>query len=704
VSFFVVAPLAAQTTDFGRSKMTMAQKSFATRRVCVFFLHLCWVATLWAQGPVILTADGQTDTYTLINNKLGAGPETPDCSHTAFGPHVTQALDNDLARNVFVFHIHVTPDNDRCVAFDRQRVEIKSDGSSPAYVKAFLGDTVNYTWKFKLDAAFQPSTHFTHIHQIKAGDGSDADAPLITLTPRKASPDVLEIIHSTGTSPGVNLGTVKSTPLAPFLGIWVEATERITFGSSGFGSTGSYSLTLRRLSDGAVLLSYSNNNIDLWRTAATFCRPKWGIYRSLLAPTDLRDEDVFFGNYCLAKGSDDCSTNFTIAAAPSTQTVTVGNDATYTVTVTPINVFAGNVGLSVGGLPPGATASFNPAVINLGSGTSTLTISSLTAVGSYPLTITGTYASLNHSSPVTLVVNPTATTTAVTSNHNPSGFAQTVTLTATVSPAGATGSVQFKDGSNNLGSAQALGGGTAALTTSSLAVAAHSITAVYSGDASFQGSTSAPLSQTVNQAATGAALALTAGSNPSPFGQSLTFTATISPQFGGIATGTVTFKEGSTPLGTGTLSSNTATFNTSSLAVGTHSLVASYAGDGNFTASASAPLAEVITSTGTGSSTTTQLGAPAQIYFHQKTPVTLTVTVSAASGTPAGDVVLLEGSTPLSNPEPLVSGSVSIPPFATGLLRPGMHNVKAVYLGNGSFDGSESATQPVNVSPQPSLR
>ncbi|HLQ49982.1 MAG TPA: Ig-like domain-containing protein [Terriglobales bacterium] len=674
--------------------MTIAQKNFRTKHLFVFLALLCCACGLLAQGPVILTADGQTDTYTLINNKLGAGPETPDCSHPAFGPHVTQAFDNGLARNVFVFHIHVTPDNDRCIAFDRQRVEIKSDGASPAYVKAFLGDTVNYTWKFKLDAAFQPSTSFTHIHQIKAGDG-DSAAPIMTITPRKGSPNLLQIIHIDST--GVTT-VVTNTPLSPFLGVWVEASEKITFGSNG-----SYSLTLKRVSDGAALLTYSNNNIDLWRTGTTFCRPKWGIYRSLNNPQDLRDEDVLFGNYCLAKGADDCSTDFTIAAAPGTQTVTAGNNATYTVTVNPINIFAGNVGLSVSGLPPGASATFNPSAINIGSGSSTLTISNLTAVGSYPLSIKGTYASLSHSSPVTLVVNPTATTTAISSNHNPSVFGQAVTLTATVSPAGATGNVQFKDGSNNLGAPSTLGNGTATFITPSLSVGAYDVTAVYSGDANFQGSTSPSLSQTVNPAGTSTALALTAGSNPSALGQSLTFTATVSEQFGGAPSGTVTFKDGNTTLGTGTLNSNTATLSTSSLPVGTHSIVAIYGGDGNFASSTSPSLAEVVTSAGTGTSTSTQLSAPAQIYFHQKTPVVLTVTVTASS-TPTGDVILLEGSTQLSSQVPLVNGSATIPPLQTGLLHPGMHVVKAVYLGNGSFDGSESTPQTVNVSPQPKPR
>jgi hypothetical protein len=55
-----------------------------------------------------------------------------------------------------------------------------------------------------------------------------------------------------------------------------------------------------------VLLSYSNNNIDLWRDAATFCRPKWGIYRSLNNVSYLRDEEVKFADFCIAEGSAVC--------------------------------------------------------------------------------------------------------------------------------------------------------------------------------------------------------------------------------------------------------------------------------------------------------------------------------------------------------------------------------------------------------------
>jgi hypothetical protein len=246
----------------------------------------------------MLVADGSSDAYTLINGVLGGDAvESPDCAHPAFGPHITQAFDAALAKSVFVFHAHVTPDNDRCIAFDRQRIEIKTYGPSPDYLKAFLGDTTTYRWRFKLDAGFQPSANFTHIHQLKAGDG-DADAPIITITPRAGTPERLQLIHvdSRGTST-----TVASTDLAAFKGTWVEAYERVRWDTHG-----SYSVQVRRLSDGAVLFAYGNADIDLWRAGTTFSRPKWGIYRSLNNLAALRDEQVRFDRFCLAKGADDC--------------------------------------------------------------------------------------------------------------------------------------------------------------------------------------------------------------------------------------------------------------------------------------------------------------------------------------------------------------------------------------------------------------
>jgi len=683
--------------------VTILALKIRRQQVLVFLGLLCCVSVVLAQGPVLLTADGQTDTYTLISNKLGAGPETPDCSHLAFGPHITQAFDSTLGRNVFVFHIHVTPDNDRCMAFDRQRVEIKTEGPSPAYVKAFLGDTVNYSWKFKLDAAFQPSSSFTHIRQIKAGDG-DSGAPIMTITPRKGSPNILQIIHID--SAGVTT-VVASTPLAPFLGAWIEGYEKITFGSNG-----SYSLTLKRVSDGAVLLTYSNSNIDLWRTGTTFCRPKWGIYRSLNNPQELRDEDVLYGGYCLAKGSDDCSTDFTITALPATQTAIAGNNASYTVTIAPTNIFAGNVALSVTGLPPGAIANFNPSTVNAGAGSSTLTISNLSAAGSYPLTITGTYSNLNHSAAAALAIQAN-TSTAVSSSANPSVTGQSVTFTAAVSvmvPASGTptGFVRFEDGGSALGAPVALVGGTAAFITSSLTQGTHNITAIYNGDANFLGSTSQPLAQTVNQALQATSTALISNPNPSTAAQSVTFTASVTPAS---ATGTVQFKDAANTLGAPVaVSGGIASLSTTSLAIGAHNITASYSGDNNFLPSASPVLTQTVTTGGGGTPTATQLAAPAKIYFHQNAPAIFTTTVTA-SGTPTGSVVLLlDGNQQLGNTLPLADGAatlmlpINMPPWNAALLHPGIHSLKAIYLGDNSFSPSTSSAQTINISPRPNPR
>ncbi|HEY2517469.1 MAG TPA: hypothetical protein VGI39_41635 [Polyangiaceae bacterium] len=254
-------------------------------------------------GGYLLSADGVTDTYTLLGEALGGTPiDGPDCSHTAFGHHIGQSLDADLGTNVFDFFIHATPDNDRCSAFDRQRNEIKVYDSSAANLKAASGDTVAYQWKFKLDAGFQPSPDFCHIHQIKGGDGAGAGgAPVFTITPRHGSPDVLQVIYS---SPAQAETFLTSTPLAPFLGTWVEANEVITYNASG---NGSYALTLSRLKDGQTLLTYSSTSLQTWAVSTTaspttYCRPKWGIYRSLNSPTYLRDEDVKFNDFCVAKG------------------------------------------------------------------------------------------------------------------------------------------------------------------------------------------------------------------------------------------------------------------------------------------------------------------------------------------------------------------------------------------------------------------
>ena len=150
----------------------------------------------------------------------------------------------------------------------------------------------------------------------------------------------------------------------------------------------------------------------------------------------------------------------------------------------------------------------------------------------------------------------------------------------------------FKSGTTTLGTAT-LASGSATLSTSALAVGKASTTGVYSGNVDFLASTSAALSQTVNKASTTTALA--SSKNPSKHGTAVTFTATVTPAFGGSATGRVTFKDGAATLGTGSIgTTNKATFTTSTLAKGTHSITAVYPGDADTNTSTSAVLKQVV--------------------------------------------------------------------------------------------------------------
>ena len=162
---------------------------------------------------------------------------------------------------------------------------------------------------------------------------------------------------------------------------------------------------------------------------------------------------------------------------------------------------------STAGTPTGSVAVSDAAAtctVTLAAGIGSCSLVS-TSVG--VKTITATYAAtVSYAGSATTAshtVTKASTTTSVTSSVNPSLSAQLVTFTATVAVtapgAGTrTGTVQFKDGASNLGSPVAVAGNQASFATSSLTLGSHPITAVYSGDSNFLGSTSPAVSQVVN--------------------------------------------------------------------------------------------------------------------------------------------------------------------------------------------------------------
>jgi hypothetical protein len=246
-------------------------------------------------SEVVLVADGPGETYELINSVLApnySAIEAPDCSHESFGRHIDEVFDASLKKNVFRFFMHKTPDNNKCKKDDRQRNEIKTYRNSPDNTLAVKNEKVVYNWKFKLDANFQASKGFTHIHQVKAVGGSEENMPLITLSVRKGTPDILELRYAEF----AEQTTIKKTDLTPFKGIWVEVTETIVFGEK---EVGQYAISIKNVSTNKELFSYSNAKIRTWKTDADFLRPKWGVYRSLKDADNLRDEAVLFADFSI---------------------------------------------------------------------------------------------------------------------------------------------------------------------------------------------------------------------------------------------------------------------------------------------------------------------------------------------------------------------------------------------------------------------
>ena len=307
-------------------------------------------------------------------------------------------------------------------------------------------------------------------------------------------------------------------------------------------------------------------------------------------------------------------------------------------------------------------------------------------------------------------------TTALTSAPNPSVSGQSVTLTATVAAvlpgAGTpTGTVSFFDGGALLGTGT-LAGGVATFSTSALAVGSHSLTAVYGGDASFTGSTSPVVTQTVNKAATTTTVQSCTPAQP-VVGQAFTCLATVaavSPG-AGTPTGTVTFRADNsvtgTVIGTCTLNQGSPDQCTSSpafagLAVGAHTIYAIYSGDLQFLGSTSAafPL-----NVGKASTTTTLSGSPNPAGIGQSVTYTAVVTVNPPGvGTPTGTVGFTDNGVTIPG-----CGAVSLQvvnghaqatcttsyPFANT----GVHQIVATYSGDTAFLSSTSNTFVETVTP-----
>jgi hypothetical protein len=374
------------------------------------------------------------------------------------------------------------------------------------------------------------------------------------------------------------------------------------------------------------------------------------------------------------------------------------------------------------------------------------------AGSTFPINVSG-LSSANYEIavvPGTLTIVTAPTTTTLTTSTASAQYGDPVTLTATVAPSGATGTVLFMQGSNVLGTGT-ISGGVATLTTSTLPAGSYTITSSYQGDINYGASTSGPITLTIARrtgqggtaaltiavgdatrpygdgnpafthtvtgtlvngdtyasavagvpvyATTGmpvspagtypisvadlnsnnyviafvngtltvtkatlgqngvANITLTSSLNPSVYGTSVIFTATVPAP----ATGSVVFYDGNTALGTGTVANGVATLTTSSLAVGTHPVTAIYSGDVDYNSATSTMYSQTVTAqtaaldftlTLTSAGSQTVIPGNAAGYTVQVAPTSTaypgTVTF-AATGLPTGATISFSPATVAAN-------------------------------------------------------
>jgi Bacterial Ig-like domain (group 3) len=406
------------------------------------------------------------------------------------------------------------------------------------------------------------------------------------------------------------------------------------------------------------------------------------------------DANFSAGNSSLIQFVHASGTTTALASSPNPSNV--GQQVTFTATVasvppgsgTPTGMVTFQDGNTVLGQVPlngSAVASFSTSGLALGSHTVTAVYAS------------DTNFAASSGSRVQTVQNVYTTATTASSSPNPSVFGQSVTFTSTTTSSGGVpvGTVTFKEGATVWASNVTVdGSGHASFSTTALAVGSHTITANFTGAAGWANSSGNAAPQVVNKAST--TTAVSSSSNPAVYSQPVTFTSTVTATApgSGVPTGTVTFKNGSTTLGTGTLDgSGHATFTTSTLTVASHSITAVYNGSASFNTSTSPILTQTVNKDSTTSTVTSSLNPS----LHRQ-PVTFTATVVAnAPGTaiPTGTVTFKDGTNTLHSGSLNTSGQAS---FTTSSLSRGTHHITAVYEGNSSFLTSTSTVlvQTVN--------
>jgi hypothetical protein len=407
-------------------------------------------------------------------------------------------------------------------------------------------------------------------------------------------------------------------------------------------------------------------------------------------------DDTYAASSSAPTGLSIAKADTTVSLHSSDTTTVTGEGVDFTATVAPVapgaGVPTGNAQLVIDGSNVGAPVALSggavafPAVTSLGAGAHTVAV-----VYSGDANFRSGADSLVQS------VTKADTATVLVSGPNPQVEEDDVTLTATVAPqspgSGApTGTVAFFDGTTEIGSAALSpsgGGSQATFTTAFLPVGPHQLTAVYAGDANYNGSDSAAVGQTIvlATAAVQTTTSVTSSLNPSVYGQLIGYTAHVVAADGSAPAGAVQFSIDGTNLGgpvSVDVNGDADSPFISSPEPGDHLVIAAFIPTAAYTASG-----DTLTQTVQDAGVTVGLTSsnPASSYGQAVTFQATVTSNQVGTGTPGGFVQFRVDGTPLGNAV-AVDGTGVATSAATSTLTPGAHTVTAVYSGDVHFLGA----------------
>lgn len=504
------------------------------------------------------------------------------------------------------------------------------------------------------------------IHNLSASYAGSA-----TLSPSNSHALAFTVDHATTET------SLTASPANPTIGQTVTLTAKVS--GAGNKQTGNV-----KFLDGAKLIG--NGQLNAGTAVATVNTLGVGSH----SLTAVYDGDA---NYA---SSTSAATALTVQAVSSSVSLvsslnpaTLGNAITLTATVS-----------GTGGTPTGKVAisqgGAQIALLDLVAGSVPFTLPKL-AAGTYSFTAAyqgdATFGA-STSSALAQVINGAQAPIRLSSSQNPSVSKSPVTFTAILQGLELfppSGSVTFLDGATSIGTGT-IANGQAVLTTSTLSVGSHNISASWAGDENYAPAKSPVLAQVVNPATSPSVTSLSSSKNPATVGESVSFSVKVQAQTAGANSpvGSVTLMEGAVTLGSAVLSNGGANIVVGTLSEGSHSLIASYSGDANFATSSSAVLVQVVNAAPTASVVLTSQTNPSIV----SATTNLVATVKSVSGTPTGSVVFRDGATVIGTVA-LANGVATLP---TATLSVGMHNLVASYAGDGTYPAATSApyTQQVN--------